>query len=79
MKKVRIGLIREGKLPPDSRVALTPKNCRSLLKTYPFLEIYVQPSKHRCCSAQEYSASGVHIREEMGNCDILMGIKEVNI
>ena len=79
MKKVRIGLIREGKLPSDSRVALTPKNCRDLLKKYPFLEIYVQPSKHRCCPAKEYSISGVRIREELSNCDILMGIKEVPI
>ena len=79
MKKIRLGLIREGKLPPDSRVALTPKNCRDLLKTFPFLEIYIQPSKYRCCSAKEYSVSGVHIREELNNCDILMGIKEVPI
>lgn len=79
MKKVRIGLIREGKLPSDSRVALTPKNCRDLLKKFPFLEIYVQPSKHRCCPAKEYSISGVRIREELSNCDILLGIKEVPI
>jgi alanine dehydrogenase len=79
MKKIRLGLIREGKLPPDHRVALTPKNCRDLLKKFPFLEIYIQPSKYRCCSANEYSNSGVHIREELNNCDILMGIKEVPI
>lgn len=64
---------------PDSRVALTPKNCRELLKEYPNLEIYIQPSKHRSISAQEYSMSGVRIREELNNCDILIGIKEVPV
>ena len=79
MKKFRIGLIREGKVPEDYRVALTPRQCKKLLRTYPNIEIYIQPSKYRSYSAQEYSAVGIHVREELRNCDILLGIKEVPV
>lgn len=77
MKKIRIGLIREGKTPPDTRVALTPKQCKELLTEYRNLEIYIQPSKHRSISSSEYIKYGVRVREEINNCDVLMGIKEV--
>ncbi|MCH8903134.1 MAG: alanine dehydrogenase [Bacteroidetes bacterium] len=79
MKQVRIGIIRESKIPPDSRVALTPAQCKRLLSENTSLEIYLQPSKHRCIPAQEYSSAGVRVREDMTNCDILMAIKEVPI
>jgi saccharopine dehydrogenase (NAD+, L-lysine forming) len=77
MKKMRIGLIREGKSPPDTRVALTPKQCKDLLTEYRNLEIYIQPSKHRSISSSEYIKYGVRVREEINNCDVLMGIKEI--
>jgi len=77
MKKIRIGLIREGKNPPDTRVALTPRQCKELLTEYRNLEIYIQPSKHRSISSSEYIKFGVRVREEINNCDILMGIKEI--
>ena len=77
MKKIRIGLIREGKNPPDTRVALTPKQCKELLTEYRNLEIYIQPSKHRSISSSEYIKYGVRVREEINNCDVLMGIKEI--
>lgn len=77
MKKIRIGIIREGKNPPDTRVPLTPRQCKALLDEYRNLEIYIQPSKHRCISSSEYIKFGVRVREEINNCDVLMGIKEV--
>ena len=32
---MKIGIIREGKVPPDFRVALTPKQCKQIVETYP--------------------------------------------
>ena len=56
-----IGLIREGKIPADNRVALTPSQCRWLLKNTDF-KIYVQPSDNRCYSDKEYEQAGVELK-----------------
>lgn len=79
MSKIRIGVLREEKNPPDMRVPLTPLICSELLKQYPELEIYVQPSPIRCYQDEEYTAFGVTLREDLGDCDILMGVKEVPV
>ncbi len=76
---LRIGLIREGKIPADNRVALSPRQCLILQQWYPDLEVWVQPSPHRCFSDKEYAAAGLHLAENLQNCDILLGIKEVPV
>ncbi|MEJ7659765.1 MAG: hypothetical protein WKG07_09130 [Hymenobacter sp.] len=45
-----IGLLREGRTPPDRRVALTPKKCVELQDAYPGLRVRAQPSPHRAFS-----------------------------
>lgn len=79
MNKVRIGIIREGKVPPDKRVPLTPKQCKRLMTLYPNLEIIVQPSPVRAYPEQDYIDQGVEVNEDLSSCDIIMGVKEVNI
>ena len=59
MQKFKIGVLREEKSPPDKRVPLTPLVCTELLRTYPNLEIVIQPSKIRCYSDDEYAAFGI--------------------
>jgi len=73
-----IGLIREGKIPADNRVALTPSQCRWLLKTGN-CKIYVQPSAHRCYTDKEFEQSGVILQEDLSACNLLLGIKEVPV
>ena len=73
-----IGLIREGKIPADNRVALTPSQCRWLLRNIG-CRIVVQPSEKRCYADKEYEQSGVTLQEDMGECDLLLGIKEVPV
>lgn len=74
---LKIGLIREGKIPPDNRVAFTPRQCRWLLESHPSLRIAVQPSSRRCYSDREYRRAGVPLQEDLEDCDFLFGIKEV--
>ena len=33
MNKIKIGVIKEGKVPPDFRVPLTPKQCAEIKAT----------------------------------------------
>lgn len=78
MQKLKIGLIKEGKVPPDSRVPLTPAICRQLLDQYgDRLEIYVAPSSNRCYTDEEYQALNIPMKADLSDCDVLMGVKEV--
>jgi len=77
MQKIKIGVLREEKSPPDKRVPLTPLICSELVRKYPQVEIVVQPSKIRCYSDDEYVAFGITLQEDLSDCDVLMGVKEV--
>jgi len=75
----RIGLLKEGKTPPDNRVALTPAQCKWLQKTFPGIEVLVQSSDRRCFSDKEFERAGIKVVQNLDDCDILLGIKEVPI
>lgn len=74
---IKIGLIREGKVPADNRVALTPAQCKWIQKNSADVQIIAQSSPTRCFSDREYEMAGVNVKAEVDECDILMGIKEV--
>ncbi|HEX2607514.1 MAG TPA: alanine dehydrogenase, partial [Flavisolibacter sp.] len=74
---VTIGLIKEGKIPSDNRVALTPKQCHWIQSQYPGIRIIVEKSPDRCFSDEEYERAGVAVSEDLKDCSILLGIKEV--
>ena len=74
-----IGLIREGKTPADNRVALTPAQCKWLHKNFDTIRIVVQHCSTRCFSDKEYTMAGVAVKEDILECDVLMGIKEVPV
>lgn len=76
---IRIGLIKELKSPPDTRVPLTPAQCASIMQANPNIHISVAPSATRCFSDAEYQAAGIELKEDLSDCDILMGVKEVPI
>ena len=76
---MRIGILREGKVPPDERVPFTPRQCMQLKESYPNFDIVVQPSKIRAYRDQSYLKHGISLQEDLSDCDVLMGVKEVNI
>lgn len=76
-RMIKIGLIKEGKTPADSRVALTPAQCRWLRREYPDVHIAVEKSDSRCFSDDEYATNGIRVTDDISDCDILFGIKEV--
>ena len=59
---MKIGIIREGKIPHDKRVALTPKQCKKAMDLYPELEIVIQPSTIRAYKDSEYESQGIIFR-----------------
>jgi saccharopine dehydrogenase (NAD+, L-lysine-forming) len=76
---MKLGIIREGKIPRDKRVPLIPKQCRMLKEKYPQLDIIVQPSSFRAFNDQSYSDEGIELNEDLSSCDLIMGVKEVNV
>lgn len=74
-----IGLLRERKNPPDTRVPLTPGQCAGLMQQYPGLKIVAEASPGRCYSDEEYRAAQVSVVEDMSGCDVLLGVKEVPV
>lgn len=77
MQKKKIGIIREAKFPPDARVPLTPLQIKSLKETFPNIDIVVQPSNRRCFANYEFEDAGVMLEEDVSDCDMLLGVKEV--
>ena len=75
---MKIGILREGKMPPDKRVPLTPEQCAEVKEKFN-VEVHVQPSPIRCFTDEEYSRLGIEVNEDLSNCDVLLGVKEVNI
>ena len=76
---MKIGVIREGKTPPDKRVPLIPEHCLELMRTFPGAQVFIQPSQVRAYSNIEYSDLGIPLSEDLSHCDVLMGVKEVPI
>lgn len=76
---MKIGIIREGKVPPDSRVPLIPEQCASVLGQYEGLDIVVQPSPGRCYPNEAYRHHNISLTENIEDCEVLMGVKEVPI
>jgi alanine dehydrogenase len=74
-----IGLIREGKIPADTRVALTPAQCRWIHKNLTDVRVVVQASENRCYTNSEYERAGVEVKEDLSECDVLFGIKEIPV
>lgn len=73
---ITIGLIREGKIPADNRVAFTPDQCKWIHNNLP-VQVLVQSSPIRCFTDREYSIAGIKVVDDVGHCDLLFGIKEV--
>ena len=74
----KIGIIREGKIPIDRRVPLTPQQASLVVKEYG-VEVLVQSSKIRCFEDKDYEREGLKVVDSIADCEIILGVKEVPI
>lgn len=79
MRKLSIGLIREGKIPPDKRVPFTPSQAEEIQHRFPGVTVICQTSEIRAYHDDEYRERGIEVKEDVSSCDVLMGVKEVKI
>ena len=74
---LRIGLIKEGKVPADNRVALTPAQCKWLIKNFEDISIIVEPSADRCYTDEEkYNLDPSFLMEVMELNEQVMELEE---
>lgn len=77
---MKIGIIREGKNPPDKRTPFPPGQLKSLNERFgDQLTFIVESSPFRCYSDDEYRTSGIEVADDISNADVFFGVKEVPI
>lgn len=76
---MKIGIIREGKVPPDFRVPLTPKQCKAIEILYPGVEILIQKSNIRVFKDEAYAEMGLKLVDDLQACDLIFGVKEIPV
>ncbi len=76
---MKFGIVREGKIPADHRTPLTPVQCATIIQEFPQTQFYIQPSPHRAYQDSEYQALNLHLTNDLSDCNILLGVKEVPI
>jgi alanine dehydrogenase len=77
---MKIGIIREGKTPPDKRVPFTPDQLNAIQRDYAGkISIQVESSQVRVYSDTEYMDAGIQVVSDLSDCDVLFGVKEVPI
>jgi len=76
---MKLGIIKERKNPPDRRVVLTPSACKKLLKKHKDLTINVESSDDRFFTDEDYKNEGIELVNDVSDCDVLLGVKEVPI
>jgi len=74
---MKIALTKERKTPPDKRVVLPPDVCQEAIKLYPELEIKVEKSPIRTFKDEEYAKAGFTPVDDVTDCDVILGVKEV--
>lgn len=76
---MKFGIIKERKNPPDRRVVFTPSELLKLKELYPQAEIKVESSDIRVFKDEEYAALGFEVTQDVSDCDVLIGVKEVPV
>lgn len=76
---MKFGIIQERKIPADRRVVFSPNQIVQLKSLYPQLNIVVESSPIRIFSDSEYENAGIEVVNDLCDCDVLLGVKEVPV
>ncbi len=86
MKRYRIGIRKEDESKRlERRAPLVPEDVRALLAAHPELDIWVERSEgrgflyERAFSDAEYEAAGARLVDDLSECPVILGIKEIGV
>lgn len=70
-----IGILRESYNKWERRAPLCPDHVKEFLQKHPSNQVLVQPSSNRIFSNQEYQQAGATLVEDLGQADLVLGVK----
>ena len=76
---IKFALIKERKTPPDRRVVFSPEKLKEAKDKFPEASFKVESSELRIFPDEQYRNAGFEVSEEVSDCDVLLGVKEVPI
>ena len=72
-----IGIIRESR-NDENRTPLVPEHIKKYKESNPNINFIIQPSNSRCYADEEYELCGAKINENLNECSIIFGVKEID-
>ncbi|MFV5689712.1 NAD(P)-dependent oxidoreductase [Flavobacterium sp. ZT3R25] len=76
---MRFGIIKERKNPPDRRVVFSPNELARIKQMYQGVSIKVESSDIRIFTDEQYKNLGIEVANDISDCDVLFGVKEVPV
>ncbi|TPG32983.1 NAD(P)-dependent oxidoreductase [Flavobacterium pectinovorum] len=76
---MKFGIIKERKSPPDRRVVFVPGELAKLKQLYHDAIVEVESSDIRIFSDLQYKSMGITVTDDISDCDVLFGVKEVPV
>lgn len=76
---MKFGIIKERKNPPDRRVVFSPSKLQEFKNQFSTAVLKVERSDIRVFSDEQYRNTGIEVTEDISDCDVLFGVKEVPI
>ncbi|MDI5897150.1 NAD(P)-dependent oxidoreductase [Flavobacterium yafengii] len=76
---MKFGILKERKNPPDRRVIFSPDELARLKQLYQGASIKVESSDIRVFTDEQYKNIGIEVTNDISDCDVLFGVKEVPV
>ncbi|MET0944539.1 MAG: NAD(P)-dependent oxidoreductase, partial [Flavobacterium sp.] len=76
---MKFGIIKERKSPPDRRVVFAPSELAKLKQLYHEATVEVESSDIRIFTDVQYKSMGITVTDDVSDCDVLFGVKEVPV
>ena len=76
---IKFAIIKERKNPPDRRVVFSPSKLAEAKLQFSQAIFKVESSDIRVFSNQQYKEAGFEVIDDVSDCDVMIGVKEVPI
>ena len=76
---MKFAIIKERKNPPDRRVVFSPSKLVEAKKQFPEAIFKIESSDIRVFSDEQYKNAGFEVTDNVSDCDVMIGVKEVPI
>lgn len=76
---MKFGILKERKNPPDRRVVFSPNEIKTIQERLPNIIFKVESSAIRVFSDADYQSLGIEVSDDLSDCDVLFGVKEIPV